>query len=585
MPRQRNGFIDRSTAKTYQLVHTSGGDGGTEKHVFVPVNDAAAAQRHDESSASFLHESIHDAKIAGDAIDGSQWDQEYVRTEFEPGEYGCPNDGYDYSKHFKVIGGGGGVFMDGITGKPNPDAVTGSSSKRNTVRSKDGVLLRDDVAEFDKEFPEILQTTKDDIVRTQAAIREIKAERKKNKDLDEVFAALDSEGELDSSSQRDGDLDVESADDFFNEAGLSGSNDLLEDDFITTAQQICERDEVKTGPLDGIVKEYREPRLLDEQFEKFMRASEDVSNDEDGESEEFFHDSAANNVGDVDDVHAHLTNNELENLFGGEEGFLDELSNLQISETVEGDVGAEDGVEHLESNCSERRADPDRVAEYEDITNAEFERGLDGVLDSFSRVPMEEVLGSRQGVEKAFEALERNDREEVARLDKRIEEGLDEESDGHDSDLDTKFDVMYEQKGEKWDCETIVSTYSNLDNHPSVIDAPSSTKRRSVVKQPVIRLDPRTQAPEGYMPSVRANASEAAPVDFGSSRREVAQKTQARDRGESKEDKRARKAAAKEAARERRALKSEMKKAFGSESVKQNRHATAIGTSKVAMKF
>lgn len=582
MPPKRSGFIDRSRAKTYQLVHTSGGEGGTEKHVFVPVNDAAAIQRHDASSASFLHESIHDA------IDGSQWDQEYVRTEFEPGEYGCPNDGYDYSKHFKVIGGGGGVFMDGITGKPNPDAVPGSSSKRNnanTARGKGGILLRDDAAKFDEEFPEILQTTKDDIARTQAAIREIKAERKKNKYLDEVFAALDSEGELDPSSQRDDDLDVESAAEFFNEAGLSESNDLLEDDFIITAQQICERDEFKTGPLDGIVKEYREPRLLDEQFEKFMRANEDASDDEDGESEEFFHDRAANNVGDMDDVHAHLTNNELENLFGGEEGFLDDLSNLQISEAVESDMGAEDGVEHLESNGSERGVDPDRAAEYEDITNAEFERGLDGVLESFNRVPMEEVLGSRQGVEKAFEALERNDREEVAKLDKRIEEGLDEESDGHDSDLDTKFDVMYEQKGEKWDCETIVSTYSNLDNHPSVIDAPSSTKRRSVVKQPVIRLDPRTQAPEGYIPSVRANASEAAPLDFGSSRREVAQKTQARDRGESKEDKRARKAAAKEAARERRALKSEMKKAFGSESVKQNRHATAIGTSKVAMKF
>lgn len=34
------------------------------------------------------------------------------------------------------------------------------------------------------------------------------------------------------------------------------------------------------------------------------------------------------------------------------------------------------------------------------------------------------------------------------------------------------------EAGPQWDCETIVSTFSNLDNHPSVIAEPSRGGRR-----------------------------------------------------------------------------------------------------------
>jgi hypothetical protein len=31
---------------------------------------------------------------------------------------------------------------------------------------------------------------------------------------------------------------------------------------------------------------------------------------------------------------------------------------------------------------------------------------------------------------------------------------------------------------ERWDCETIVSTYSNLDNHPGLLGQPNKPRRR-----------------------------------------------------------------------------------------------------------
>ena len=36
----------------------------------------------------------------------------YNRRDWELGEYGFPDDGFDYSKYFKPIGGGAGVFVD-----------------------------------------------------------------------------------------------------------------------------------------------------------------------------------------------------------------------------------------------------------------------------------------------------------------------------------------------------------------------------------------------------------------------------------------------------------------------------------------
>lgn len=63
-----------------------------------------------------------------------------------------------------------------------------------------------------------------------------------------------------------------------------------------------------------------------------------------------------------------------------------------------------------------------------------------------------------------------------------------------DADLDAEPDALlmpYEEeaKKERWDCETILSTYSNLENHPRLISA------RDNKPVPRIVFDPRTGLP------------------------------------------------------------------------------------------
>ncbi|CAE6401588.1 unnamed protein product [Rhizoctonia solani] len=136
------------------------------------------------------------------------------------------------------------------------------------------------------------------------------------------------------------------------------------------------------------------------------------------------------------------------------------------------------------------------------------------------------------------------------------------------------IDAGYEQ--DRWDCETILSTYSNLENHPRLILAHD---RRPV---PRIQLDPKTG-----LPSITGNKDQ---YDVPSTRRAVrpdttareevlgqtaaelaAQKTISRPRNESKEDKKARKEAARNQKQVRRAEKSAMKEAFATERKVQQR--------------
>merc|ERR1711976_596102 len=60
-------------------------------------------------------------------------------------------------------------------------------------------------------------------------------------------------------------------------------------------------------------------------------------------------------------------------------------------------------------------------------------------------------------------------------------------------DDDEEADLVYmkvEEKGEKWDCESILSTYSTLYNHPKLISEPKSNK---------IQLSSKTGIPKGVL--------------------------------------------------------------------------------------
>lgn len=141
------------------------------------------------------------------------------------------------------------------------------------------------------------------------------------------------------------------------------------------------------------------------------------------------------------------------------------------------------------------------------------------------------------------------------------------------------IDEGYEQ--DRWDCETILSTYSNIENHPRLILA------RDQRPVPRIKIHPKTGLPAVAEEDQHASVSASRRTTRSaiSAREEVlgvaameapARKTIARPRNESKEDKKARKEAVRNEKQVRRAEKSAMREAFSAERQSQRKAAMSV---------
>ncbi|KEI42131.1 uncharacterized protein L969DRAFT_80855 [Mixia osmundae IAM 14324] len=127
--------------------------------------------------------------------------------------------------------------------------------------------------------------------------------------------------------------------------------------------------------------------------------------------------------------------------------------------------------------------------------------------------------------------------------------------------------VIREEKSyDTWDCETVLSTYSNLENHPKIIRIRNqfATKTQAPVAQ--IRIDEKTGFP-AVQNGRQEEESSGSDTEDGSLVRE----TVARPKGESKEERKARKAAVKAERQTRRVEKKQNSLAFDQERKKQKR--------------
>ncbi|XP_007947009.1 protein LTV1 homolog [Orycteropus afer afer] len=123
--------------------------------------------------------------------------------------------------------------------------------------------------------------------------------------------------------------------------------------------------------------------------------------------------------------------------------------------------------------------------------------------------------------------------------------------------------VVLDEVKEKWDCESICSTYSNLYNHPQLIkDQP---------KPKPIQISSKTGIPLNVLLNKGLTAKQVEQMQMinGSDLPKVS--TQPRSKNESKEDKRARKQAIKEERKERRVEKKANKLAFKLEKRRQEK--------------
>jgi len=124
-----------------------------------------------------------------------------------------------------------------------------------------------------------------------------------------------------------------------------------------------------------------------------------------------------------------------------------------------------------------------------------------------------------------------------------------------------------------WDCETILSTCSNLDNHPSLIVEEGGKRkgkkgRNNMYRGEMPALAEEEGGPEGAVAMVALSKKSGLPLGvllMGEKKKvesEVMNAGSKRDKAETEEEKRIRKAAVKQARREGRAKKKEMAQAF-----------------------
>ncbi|XP_057437090.1 uncharacterized protein LOC130729372 isoform X2 [Lotus japonicus] len=161
---------------------------------------------------------------------------------------------------------------------------------------------------------------------------------------------------------------------------------------------------------------------------------------------------------------------------------------------------------------------------------------------------------------------------------------------GYDVEDEDKDVILVEEssdESEVWDCETIVSTYSNLDNHPGKIEAPGVARKKKLAEtmsaalnssSQIISLRGKEKLPVDFLPGGRKPSTEKVK---GLSNANTEQYTRKQHGLESKEEKKERKAAVKEERREARRVKKEMKELYKGEAHRAQRAAAVSGPSSI----
>lgn len=152
-----------------------------------------------------------------------------------------------------------------------------------------------------------------------------------------------------------------------------------------------------------------------------------------------------------------------------------------------------------------------------------------------------------------------------------------EEEDDEEEEEEEMETVVIEAPEEKWDCETIISTYSNIYNRPKVIEEPSKAKP--------IRVSRKTGIPLDVLPDRGLTAKQAERMTRINDSDLPRVSTQPRNKEESKEERRARKQAVKEERKERRVEKKANKMAFKEEKVRQEKQMLNLRTNIQGLKL
>eukprot|EP00128_Syssomonas_multiformis_P007792 Colp12_sorted_trinity150504_noHs@7728 len=240
-----------------------------------------------------------------------------------------------------------------------------------------------------------------------------------------------------------------------------------------------------------------------------------------------------------------------------------ELDDDFISKAM-GEGGAEDDEEEYGASTSTRVYSEQRGGgdDEEDYGSEDDDVSTVGGGSQGSQHSLEETRSRFTEYSMTSSVMRRN--QGLQLIDDRFERMMEEYDDDEIGELNE------EDKGEKWDCESYLSTYSNLYNHPKVLDAPPP-------RQPKIKISEKSGLPVGVVGRSRKDSESEEAQDENAEVK--ANLGEARPRAEEKEQKKARKQAIKEERRTKRETKKALKEAFKTEAIRQERQA--IRTKKV----
>ncbi|XP_071148947.1 protein LTV1 homolog isoform X1 [Mytilus edulis] len=282
--------------------------------------------------------------------------------------------------------------------------------------------------------------------------------------------------------------------------------------------------------------------ILDDDFMLKANAPDDGTqfNDQDsGEDEEFGSDFGSDDFSDNEDGHMFM-----------DEETKTQFTNYSISSSVmrrnEGLTLLDDRFEKLYEQYEDTEIG---ALDHEDIDGCKDSKVLDSILEEFEK----------EQEEKKFTEI------------KNCNSDVDVES-GDDCDI---VEMIIQAPKEKWDCESILSTYSNLYNHPKIITEPHTKKKIQLTSKLQIPKD-SFEKPGMTRKQLEKEIHENLKADCASTYR---------PKDESLEEKRSRKQAVKQERKERRQEKKQNKEMFKSEMKRQEKEVLNLQNNLQGMKL
>ncbi|KAG1813209.1 LTV-domain-containing protein [Suillus subaureus] len=526
-------------AQHFQLVHRSQRDPlihdpDASQHVlkaFVRRNDKKGKSRADLESLLSPDDVAHDAHAhVGEA---SLYGVYFDDTE------------YDYMQHLRTAG----AEEEGVESILIEAPATSQKSK-GKGKSKDPISLRDLPPEALPSASEIPRN-----YESQEAVPSSIAGFQPDMDphLRQVLEALEDDAFVDDGLE----------DDFFGELIAEGQRDEDEE----FGFQFCEDGDT---PQDGpSTEDHEDPDSWEVRFAQFKKEQKDAPPPSNSDDE--LHSDGGDTIGTLPKLPV-IGGKRRRKGTSDASGYSMSSSSMYRTETlmtlderfdqVIKEYGSGEGEEVEEENddLSSDLSDeaPELVTSRED-----FEAIMDDFMDNYEMLgrKLKPVLPGDSGPEKLNtlrQAMGQDERVRIRSADDDDDEELD----------DDRLFVGYSaaEKGDTWDCETVLTTYSNLENHPRVIRA------RASKPVPKITLDSKTglptlngdsQAPESR--KARHRLQSVAEYEEDSREPSAAKQTISRPRDESKEDKKARKQVVKAQRQVRRVEKKATQDQFSTE--------------------